>query len=167
MSLHIFRQYYHTVLMYGILQLNTFPSGNILRFVRSFHEMDWYTYKSVTNAFSGLTFEKYATNVLNARASVSMDTKLYTWNIRKYYIKYFPARPYCALRAWIGSLLNNFIQKILLRLWTEPRLHLLVFNFAIRLGSSCWYWSIVLNFIGKLPSHSSSILLISDIISVV
>ena len=57
--------------MYRILRVNTFPSGNIMKYVQSCHEMDWHLYKHVINAS-------------NVCASVSIDTKLYKYKIRAY-----------------------------------------------------------------------------------
>ena len=64
--------------MYRILQVNTFPSGDILTFVQSCHETSWHFYKYVTNAF-------------NVRASVSIDTKLYTCKMRSNDMEFFLA----------------------------------------------------------------------------
>ena len=72
-SLNIYRQKYHTVLMYGIILVDTSPSDNILTFARSCHEMDWHLYKYITNSF-------------NFRESVSVETKLYTYEILAYCI---------------------------------------------------------------------------------
>ena len=61
--------------MYGIPWVNNLPSDDILTFVQSCHEMAWHLYKHVTNAF-------------NVRESVSIETKVYTYEIRAYDISY-------------------------------------------------------------------------------
>ena len=52
--------------MYGILQVNTLPSGNIMAFVQSCNKNSWKFYKCGTNAF-------------NVHVSVSIESKVYTY----------------------------------------------------------------------------------------
>ena len=52
-----------------------FPIREYSYIVQSCYETAWHLYK-------------YVTNVFNVRASVSIDTKLYTWEIRKHNIEY-------------------------------------------------------------------------------
>ena len=112
LSLHTFCQLYHTVLMYGILQLNTFQSGNFLIFVRSCHDMAWHTYKCVTNAINGLEFEQVCHKRLQCPCKcVNWNQTIYVWNTRIGYKIYVWCMLYCARRIWIGSPLNNFSQK--------------------------------------------------------
>ena len=55
-SLHITLKYHRSVLIYGIIWMYTFPSGNILTFVRSWNKVPQYTSLCVRNAFNSLAF---------------------------------------------------------------------------------------------------------------
>ena len=98
-SIHIFRQYYRTLFMHGIPRENNFPSGNIMKFVQSYHETNWHMYRRVQDVF-------------NVHTIVSIDTKQYTYEIRLYEIKIFVRRvPSYTRWECISITLNNFSQQ--------------------------------------------------------
>ena len=94
-SYHIFCQQYRTVLMYSILQVDTFPSGNILAFVRlcrNILNFVWRCHKCLWHACECVNWHRI----------------IYVWNVRVQHIIFFRSVPSCARRACIGSSLTNF-----------------------------------------------------------
>ena len=117
LSIHILCQQYCTLLMYGILRVNNLPSGNILTFVWSCHEMACHLYKYATNVFNGLKFELICHKCLQRLCKcVNWHQTICLKNMCIQYKIFVRRMAYCMRQACIGSPLNNFSQKTLLRI---------------------------------------------------
>ena len=97
--------------MYGILRVSTFPSGNIITFVRLCHKTALYS-------------NKYVINFFNVHASFSIDTKLHKCKVHAYDINYIYiacvlAGVGCADKIIMRKRRNNTLNLKISRQWSK------------------------------------------------
>ena len=106
--------------MYIILLVNTFPSGNILTFVRYCHRMAWYMCKCVTNALNVMELKKIFHKRLQCPWKFfNWHRTIYVQNVYVQYKVFVRCVLYCMRWACIGCPLIKLAQQC--RYFTSKR----------------------------------------------